>query len=180
MRRFITTWVRQFSRDTRGVSAVEFALIAPFLIALYLGAVQVSQALNADSKVTSAANAVGDLVAQDDTVTDDEMDDIFQAAALIMQPYDPAALILRVSSVRMDDDGDIFIDWSDGLRLTPLAEDAAPDIPDGILAAGESIILVEAGYLFTTPFKTAGFESLELSDTVYLRPRRGLWVRRDS
>jgi len=179
MGRVIKNAMGRFARDERGVSALEFALSAPFLIALYVGAVQVSQALNADSKVTSAANAVGDLVAQDDIVTDNEIDDIFQAAELIMQPYDPGALAMRVSSVRMDDDGDIFIDWSDGLRLAPLAGDAAPEIPNGILAEGESIILVEAGYVFTTPFKVEGFDSLVLSDTVYLRPRRGLWVRRD-
>ncbi|MEO1038385.1 MAG: TadE/TadG family type IV pilus assembly protein [Pseudomonadota bacterium] len=169
----------RFSRDRDGASAVEFALIAPFLITLYLGAVQVSQALNADSKLTSAANAVGDLVAQDDVITDNELDDIFEAAGIIMEPYDVDAMVMRVSSVRMDNDGDIFVDWSDAQGIDPLGDDAQPVIPNGILVEGESIVLVEAGYNFTTPFKVEGFESLTLSDTVYLRPRRGLWVRRD-
>ena len=33
---------RRFARDRRGVSAVEFALLAPVMIGLYLGCVEIS------------------------------------------------------------------------------------------------------------------------------------------
>ena len=53
----------RFMGDRRGVSAVEFALIAPIMVAMYLGAAELTQVLTLDRKVTSAANAVADLVA---------------------------------------------------------------------------------------------------------------------
>jgi Flp pilus assembly protein TadG len=43
---------RRFARDRRGVSAVEFALLAPIMVALYLGCVEVSDAVSADRKVS--------------------------------------------------------------------------------------------------------------------------------
>jgi Flp pilus assembly protein TadG len=42
------------------VSALEFALIAPVLLAMYLGAAQMTMALSADRKVTGAATSVAD------------------------------------------------------------------------------------------------------------------------
>lgn len=171
--------IRAFGGDRRGVSAVEFALIAPFMVTLYLGGVQLSLALTADRKLTSTANAVGDLVAQDDYVTDGEMADIFAAADAIMAPYRTDPLALRVSSVRMNDDGDVWVDWSEGEGLPARDPTNAPAIPDGVLVEGESIVVVEAGYVFRTPYQIEGLEEFTLSDTVYLRPRRSLWVRRE-
>ncbi len=54
----------QFWRDARGVSAVEFALIAPVMITLLLGSVELSDVMIADRKATSVASTTADLVAQ--------------------------------------------------------------------------------------------------------------------
>jgi Flp pilus assembly protein TadG len=48
------------ARDTRGVSAVEFALLLPLMIALYLGAVELSQGIAADRKVTLTTRTIAD------------------------------------------------------------------------------------------------------------------------
>lgn len=85
----LTGFLRRFGRDRRGVSAVEFALIAPFMILLYLGSVEVSLALSIDRKITSISSALADLVAQDDVITDDEITDILNAGAVIVAPFDP-------------------------------------------------------------------------------------------
>jgi Flp pilus assembly protein TadG len=50
-----------FSDDKRGVSAVEFALLAPFMIGLYLGGVEISDGIGIDRKVTLAAGAIANL-----------------------------------------------------------------------------------------------------------------------
>ena len=52
------------AHDERGVSAVEFALLLPLMVTLYLGGVEVSQGLTIDRKVTLVARTVADLAAQ--------------------------------------------------------------------------------------------------------------------
>ena len=45
------------AHDTHGVSAVEFALILPVMITMYIGAVEFSHALTVDRRVTAVASA---------------------------------------------------------------------------------------------------------------------------
>ena len=51
--------IRRLIGDERGVSAVEFAMLLPLMLTLYLGAVEVSQGIGADRKVTLTARTVG-------------------------------------------------------------------------------------------------------------------------
>jgi Flp pilus assembly protein TadG len=171
---------RRFASDKHGVSAVEFALIAPVMLALYMGAAQMTAALNADRKVTGAANAVADLIAQDDFVTNDELADIYAAGDAILFPNDPSNLGLRITSIRMDADGDVFVDWSEGRGLNARGPDEVPVLPDGLLAPMNSIVMVEAQFPFHGPLPTGSDPLVTLGDTAYLRPRRSAWVRRQS
>ncbi len=178
MIRTFKTLAARFRRDVRGVSALEFALIAPVMIAMYLGSAELTMALNADRKVTNATTALADLVTQDDLITDAEMDDIYAAGDTIMFPEDPTNLSIRITSVRMDADGELFVDWSEGRATTPLTTDTLPELPAGLLAPMNSIIMVETSYPYNGPFPSESGPLMTLSDTAYLRPRRSAWVRR--
>lgn len=79
--------VRGIRYNEKGVSAVEFALIAPILILLYLGAVELSLLMRVDRRVTSTSSSLGDLTARLAKVTDDDMREMFAAADVMMQPY---------------------------------------------------------------------------------------------
>lgn len=179
MRRALAPLFR-FIKDRRAVSAVEFALIAPVMVAMYLGAAELTQALTVDRKVTSAANAVADLVAQDDFVTDDELNDILAAANAILAPYPPGPLSLRITSVRMDADGEVFVDWSDSATMAPHDDDSLPTMPPGLLAPMSSVVMVEALYPYEGPFNASFDAPITLTDIAYLRPRRSPWVRREN
>ena len=47
--------LRRFAADQSGVSAVEFAILLPLMLTMYLGGVEVSQAVSADRKTTLVA-----------------------------------------------------------------------------------------------------------------------------
>ncbi|MGY6627296.1 MAG: TadE/TadG family type IV pilus assembly protein [Oceanicaulis sp.] len=160
----------RFARDRRGVSAVEFALIAPIMITMYLGVAQLSLALSADRKVSNAALVVADLTAQRDAVNNAEIADYFAAGRAMMAPFNSANLALRVSSVRMHEDGEIFLAWSQADGMAPAA--AAPTLPAGLLVPGGSVIVVDAEMPFTTAFGDLFSSPVTLRDSALLRPRR--------
>src|SRR6266478_6116522 len=97
--------VARFTQDKRGISAVEFAMLLPLMITLYLGGVEVSQAVAVDRKVTLISRSLGDLVAQATTVTNADMTNILAATAAIIVPYVDAKLKITVSSVVIDAQG---------------------------------------------------------------------------
>ena len=175
---FLAGFLRRFSGDRRGVSAVEFALIAPFMILLYLGSVEISLALSIDRKITSVSSALADLVAQDDVITDDEIRDILNAGAVIISPFDPTPLEIRITSILMDSDGDVEVQWSDASGMSPHSEGTALSVPDGVLETNRSVIMVEVEYRYETMFGELGVNHFDISEIFYLRPRRSIVVSR--
>lgn len=176
--RALTRFLKKLACRQDGVSAVEFALIAPIMLLFYVGVVEVSLALGVDRKVTSAASALADLVAQDDVITDDEMEQILDAGPAIVAPNPAAPLQIRISSVTMDLDGDAEVDWSDARGMAPLAEGTQFTPPSGILTPGRSVIMVEVSYLYESAFAEIGAGRFNIEETFYLRPRRSLVVSR--
>ncbi len=166
--------LRRFRRDQRGVSAVEFALIAPAMIVPYLGSVEISLALQIDRKITSASSALADLVAQDDVITDDEIDSIMEAGRAIVAPFDTAPLEIRVTSVYMDMDDNVEVQWSDAVGLAPHAAGGSIPVPAGILDNNRSVIMVEVEYRYDTLFNEIGVSEFDISEVFYLRPRRSI------
>ena len=69
-------FLRSFGRDRRGASAIEFALIAPLMLGLYIGCVEISDGVAADRKVTLTAGALANLTAQVTTISTVDMDNI--------------------------------------------------------------------------------------------------------
>ena len=170
--------LRRLAGDRRGVTAVEFALIAPFMILLYLGSVEISLALSIDRKITSISSALADLVAQDDVITDDEIGDILNAGTVIVAPFDPTPLEIRITSVMMDTDGSVEVQWSDATGMAPYSEGSSISIPGGVLEPNRSVIMVEVDYQYDTMFGELGVSQFNISEIFYLRPRRSIVVSR--
>jgi len=178
MIRAARNFLRRLGGNHDGVSAVEFALIAPVMVLLYLGMVEISLALSVDRKVTNAASALADLIAQDDVITDGEMDSILSAGAAIIAPFNADDFTVRVSSVSMSLTGDIEVDWSDARGTIARSEGSQPTLPAGILTAGRSVVWVEVTYAYEAPFReiTGDFN---IQEEFFLRPRQSLVVSRD-
>ena len=165
-------WLQSLWRDRRGVSAVEFALLAPVMIAILFGSVETSLLLTADRKVTQTASAVADLVAQDDIITAPEMTDIFTASSAILEPYPTAPLQMRVSSVSMAADNSVSVDWSQGHNMTPRAAGSSVTVPNGLLQPNTSIIMAEVSYDYDSAIGAFFKAPITLGDKFFLRPRR--------
>lgn len=162
--------IRRLARDERGISAVEFALLAPVLIAFYLGMSEFCQGYMAQKRMGHAASAVADLVAQEDVITRTELDDIFDIGALIMKPFSASTLKQRVSGVTRTGNK-VKVDWSRGDGLTALTKDSEITIPADLLSDGESLIVAEATYDYDSPADYLMPGLTRFRHIYYLRPR---------
>jgi len=105
----------RFARARDGVSAIEFALILPFMLTLYLGGSELGDGMAVQFKVTLAARTVADLVSQCgndnldgqycDTANDlpidtTSMNQILGAAATVMSPYSANNMVATVSELK--------------------------------------------------------------------------------
>lgn len=164
--------LKRFLRDRRGVSAVEFALIAPLMIAFYFGLAEFCQGYMAQKRMGQSAAAVADLVAQTDVVTMDELDDIAAIGGLIMKPFSSTGLTVRVSSVTRDENGVAKVDWSRASGTTALGTNAVVTVPTDMIANNESVVMAETTYAYSSPIKYLLPGVTTFHGRFYSRPRR--------
>ena len=158
--------------DRRGVSAVEFALIAPVIIVFYFGLAEFCQAFMAQKRMGRTAAAVADLVTQNETVTRADVSDVFEVGDLMMRPFSAETLSQRATAVTRQADGSVEVDWSLGQGMTARAAGEEVTIPDGLIAAGESVVMTEITYDYESPFADLLPGMTQFSHTYYLRPRK--------
>jgi Flp pilus assembly protein TadG len=162
----------RFARDNRGVSAIEFAFIAPVLITFYFGVAELTQALLADRRASHVASSIGDLVAQDDNLTAADAADIFQVGAIVMSPFDTTPLQMRVTQITSNASNAATVDWSvASSNYTKLTPGATVTPPAGVISANQYVIMAETVYTYTSPIQYFVKKPV-FTKTYYLRPRR--------
>lgn len=159
----------RFGRDKRGVSAVEFALIAPLMIALYLGCVEISQGIAADRKVSLTAAALANLTAQVSSISATGMTNILDASSAIISPYSAAKLKITVSCINIDASSKATVKWSVTRNGTALS--GTPTLPAALTVANTQIIFAQASYDYTPTVGYTITGTLTLSDQMYMAPR---------
>jgi Flp pilus assembly protein TadG len=111
-----SNYLRRFAGNHDGVSAVEFAIILPFMLTLYIGGAELGDGLAIQFKATLAARTVADLTSQCgnissggvycdtanglaiDTTT---MNEILGAAATVVTPYSNNNMVVTVSELKV-------------------------------------------------------------------------------
>jgi len=164
---------RTFARDSKAVSAIEFALVLPVLVMVYLMSVDVTLVVTADRRVTNIASSIGDLVGQSTQISAAEMQDVFAAATALIEPMDDIPLSVVVTSVVADEDGVTTVDWSQAYNGSGAPGGTAYELPDGIIQPMESVIVASVSYSYASPisqFLTGA--PVVLDEIFYLRPRR--------
>lgn len=160
-------------KDKQGVSAIEFAFIAPVLILAYFGLAELCGAMLAERKASHAASAIGDLVAQATSIHDSDISNIFAVGGIIMAPNSSATLGMRVTSVQAGATATATtVGWSDASgTLTANTGGANISIPANMIAANQSIIRADVTYTYNVPVAYLLPSAFTYNYTFYLRPR---------
>lgn len=159
-------------RNEDGVSAVEFALVAPLMVLIFLGCIELSLLMRADRRVTATASSLGDLTSRLASVTDDDMRELYNAATVMMQPYQAGETRMRITSIVDNGNGQKRVAWSDGHKIEPRAVNSLVSVPDGIVPSPGSVILTEVEYDYSSGFGFVLDSTMTMTDAFYLRPRR--------
>lgn len=175
--------IHRLCRDRRGTSGIEFALIAPILLMIYLGAFELSVGFNMAQKVSQATSTVADILSQKGEVTPTELDGMKNVALSIMAPFSISKYTLKVSGIRVTAPGVGVVEWSrDEKGGTPYAVNATVSVPADLTVLNTFVVRSEFTVpyelmLFTPPgMKENSLEVINLSENYYYRQRVGLGI----
>ncbi len=180
-------------RDRSGIAATEFSVIAPLMLVLFFGVVEVTSGFSAYRKVSITAHAISDLTAQAQSVQDSDLTNFFCDAAKIMYPYVPSSTCPPVPSTVKQSIAELWIDnnlqarlqWeknSDGSAPPPAGTivNVPPDLlapANGTLPKNTYVIYSSVSYVYVPAI---GFVlnklGVNLSDFAYTRPRQSQCV----
>jgi Flp pilus assembly protein TadG len=170
------------AREKRAASAIEFALLAPIMITIYVGAVELGNLLTINRRTSEVTSTAADLVAQVKTVANPDLQDIGKAATSVMAPYPTSPLKIVLSSVVADQNNAGTVTWSYAINGgTPRGCNSSYSVPAGLTQANSSVIVAEVTYQFApmTNLKVFGAPAgYDIKRTFYARPRKSLEVKK--
>lgn len=88
---------RRFLRNERAIAAVEFAIVLPLMLFVFVGVAQVGQAIEISRKVTVTTRVVTDLVTQYSNLSCSTLNTVLAASAEVVAPYPSSNLAITVS-----------------------------------------------------------------------------------
>jgi Flp pilus assembly protein TadG len=160
-----------FAVDKQGIAAVEFAMLLPLMLSLWLGAVELSQAIAADRKVTLTARTISDLVSQVTSTSATDIANSLNASGAVMAPYSSSKLKVTVSSVTIDANSKATIAWSCTKNGTARSKGSSVTLPAALLVPSTSLIWSEVQYAYTPTIGYIVTGTLNLKDQIFMRPR---------
>lgn len=154
---------------TRGIGAVEFAIVAPFLILIYIGSYQLMDAISAYRKVTTTAKTLADLTAQDQMMTFSDAGTIVTGASQVMAPYSTANATLSIAEIKIDNDGKAHLTWTWPQNANVSLQDIK--MPAAITIANTSVIYSQIIYQYEPVVGGSLIGPITFSDHIFMNPR---------
>ena len=166
------TQLRKLARAKGGMAAVEFGFVAPVLIVMLFGAIEVTNALLAKADASNIASTAADLVAQESTISQANINDDFTALNALIYPFPSAGSKIIITSIIDDGHGGGKVGWSVAQNATPHTTGQAMTVPAGLITTGGSVIYVEVTYSFTSPLNYLISSPISMQNNFYAKPRR--------
>lgn len=177
--------VNNFRKETEGVAAVEFAFLAPLMLLMYIGTLEISNAISANRKLSRSAYTIGDLITQftssNSCITKTQMNNIVAVADKIMYPY-THNMEITLTGITVAD-GTNNVEWSEAYNggTAHSKNSIYADLPseisdsDGFIVAAK-IKMNYAPFFGFTEYSSDGVLSfnttaIPMKEELFLRPR---------
>lgn len=162
---------RPMWRARDGIAVLEFALMAPVVILLYLGTVEVALAYMAYRKTGAAAALAAELAAHEETIDARTAGQILAAARAALEPVMAGKLGQRLTAVAIDEEGDARVAWSVASGASRMPAGSVVAVPAALLLPGESVVMAETWLDYVSPLVLTlpGTQSMYHEHFVYPR-----------
>jgi Flp pilus assembly protein TadG len=170
--------------DDRAVAAVEFAIVLPFMLLLYIGGIEISNGMAINVKVTATTHSVADMVSQNTQVSAAQLQIILGASTAIIAPYQTTGssgnslIMVTVSEISTDSSGNATVQWSKSYNGATVVAGrpvgqviTLPASLTGSQNYNVSLIRGEVSYAYTPNLGYAISGTVMLQDSFYLFPR---------
>lgn len=172
------TILKRIRAAQSGMAAAEFALILPALLAMIFGAIEVTNVLIVRADVSNITSSAADLIAQESTVGDADMTNVFNSLSALIYPYSTTGARIVITSVIDDGHGGGKVAWSDAYNGTARTVGTAVTVPTGLITTGGSVVMSEVTYSYTTPSAYLVKLPVTMTNTFYSHPRRVAQIAR--
>ncbi len=163
--------------DRRGAAAVEFVLMAPFMVTLFFGLFGLVQFVRVKMVLSSTASSMANMVAAQTAVTNITLSDYCNGAQRIMQPYAASGLSMAIVTYTMQSNSTVAASWEKDTACSVSASSWASSgtaLATSLLTGpGDSIVVVQASYNYTLSYASIipNLPSMTLTQTAYARSR---------
>jgi Flp pilus assembly protein TadG len=181
---------RRFIASRRAVAAIEFAMIMPILLLLFLGSFDAGNAISAYLKVRSATYTLAAITNQYSTgqgaITAADMTAITNATGAVLSPFSSASAVIVISQIQATSATQSVVSWSyavNGSALTPgspfnsLPTNFAKNSCSASAFPSCYFILASVTYSFTPSFGAFLTGPISLSDSLYVTPRSSVCIQ---
>jgi len=148
-------WIKEkIGRIDKGVAALEFTILLPFMLITLIGLFDVSELIFCNNKMNRTAQEISNIVTRG-PVTEAQLDSMLQASVLIAQPFNFTqngnVIVTAVGVPDTQAGAKTQVLWRDSYPGgTGGSQISASSIPSGItLSAGQAVIFTEVFYTFT-------------------------------
>jgi Flp pilus assembly protein TadG len=163
----MTSALKTFIEDKKGASIVEFALLAPILLALLLGTVTLFDLFRNLQGVEKATFTVGDMMSRETEMNQSKLNSMLTLMRQMMPTASDGGL--RVSSFTRKN-GAFLLNWS---KPVGLAVPTTPVVTTGLpsVAEGDSVLITESFVPHRAFVATFGLDAFTFRSTAIHRPR---------
>ena len=165
---------RRFLASTRGVAAIEFAIILPILVTLFLASIDAGRAIAIYTKVRSATYTLDAITNQYATIQSTDMTAILGATSVVLAPYSSSPVVVVLSQIKVSSATAATVNWSATLNGTALTQTNSFTVPTNFASCASYpcyLIYGQVSYTYTPLFIYFTKSAITLSDSLYVTPR---------
>ena len=173
---------RRFIESTRGVAAIEFAVVAPTLLVMLIETFDIGNGVAVYMKVRTATFAMASIANQYSTganaIQSSDMTAITGSASAILAPYSSTPVTAKITQIKLTSASAATVSWSYASSGTAYTQGASwTRLPSQLTSTNSCnsypcyLIFAEVSYAYTPALLTTFVSTINLGDSIYVTPR---------